>query len=143
MRDIRASVEVRALIGADKLRELQGDAYAKYECGQCGRTGRTSEPTSVIVLGYQASRVIQLAHVACADSRIIQVAAGIGAVADEPAHRSSNSRPAGRAGGFAKARTIRHGGAWHEDAAAGAQGGLDSNPLRRCTDKLRPASPPC
>jgi hypothetical protein len=32
MRDIRASVEVRALIGADKLRELHEDARERYEC---------------------------------------------------------------------------------------------------------------
>jgi hypothetical protein len=52
VRDIEASVEVRALIGADKLRELHEDAFARYECWQCGKTGRTTEPTSVIVLGY-------------------------------------------------------------------------------------------
>jgi hypothetical protein len=55
MRDIRASVEVRALIGADSLRELRGKAFAHYECWQCGRQGRTAEPTSVIVLAYRFS----------------------------------------------------------------------------------------
>lgn len=82
MRDIRASVEVRALIGADKLRELHGDAFVRYECWRCGRTGRTTEPTSVIVLAHRAFRVVKLAHAACADSQIIGVAAaGMRAVA--------------------------------------------------------------
>ncbi len=38
MHDIRATAEVRALIGADKLRELDEDANERYECWQCGRT---------------------------------------------------------------------------------------------------------
>ena len=75
MRDIGASVEVRALIGAGKLRELHGPAFARYECWQCGRTGRTTEPTSVIVLGYRGSRVVKLAHAGCADSHIIEIGA--------------------------------------------------------------------
>jgi hypothetical protein len=88
VRDIGASVEVRALIGADKLRELHGDAYAEYECWQCGRTSRTSEPTSVIVLAYRASRVIQLAHAGCTDSHIIELgAATIRTVAGRTAAR--------------------------------------------------------
>jgi hypothetical protein len=84
VRDIGASVEVRARIGADKLRELHGDAFARYECWQCGRPGRTAEPTSVVVLGYRAFRVVKLAHAGCADSHIIVVGvAGMRAVADE------------------------------------------------------------
>ena len=82
MRDIVASVEVRALIGADKLRELHGDAFARYECWQCGRAGRTTGPTSVIVLAYRVFRTVRLAHAGCADSHIIEVgAAGMRAVA--------------------------------------------------------------
>ena len=38
MRDIKANGEVRALIGAEKLRELHGDAFVRYECWQCGST---------------------------------------------------------------------------------------------------------
>ena len=38
MRDIRASAEMRALIGADELRELHGDAFMRYECWQCAAT---------------------------------------------------------------------------------------------------------
>jgi hypothetical protein len=75
MRDIRASVEVRALIGADSLRELHSKAFARYECWQCGREGRTTEPTSVIVLACRAFRVVKLAHAACADSQIIELGA--------------------------------------------------------------------
>ena len=105
MRDIRASVEVRALIGADKLRELHGDAFARYECWQCGNTGRTAEPTSVIVLGYRVFRVVKLAHAGCADSQIIEVgAAGVRALADEPERRNTASRPGEQAGGLAVAR---------------------------------------
>jgi hypothetical protein len=81
MRDIRASVDVRALIGAGKLRELHGDTFVQYECWQCGRTGRTTEPTSVVVLGYRVFRAVKLAHAGCADSHIIEVgAAGMRAV---------------------------------------------------------------
>jgi hypothetical protein len=84
VRDIGASVEVRALIGADKLRELHADTCAQYECWQCGRTGRTTEPTSVIVLGYRVFRVVKLAHAGCAASHIIEVgAAAMRAVAGE------------------------------------------------------------
>lgn len=72
MRDIRASVEVRAFIGAEKLRELHGDDSIRYECWHCGRNGRTTEPTSVIVLGYRIFRVVKLAHAACADSQIVE-----------------------------------------------------------------------
>jgi hypothetical protein len=77
MRDIRASVEVRALIGGDKLRELHRKAFAQYECWQCGGEGRTAEATSVIVVGHRAFRVVMLAHAACADPHIIEVSAGM------------------------------------------------------------------
>ena len=77
MRDIRATVEVRALIGADKLRELHGKASAHYECWQCGGEGRTTEATSVVVVGHRAFRVVMLAHAACADSHIMEVDAGM------------------------------------------------------------------
>jgi hypothetical protein len=88
VRAIRASVEVRALIGAGKLRELHGDAFARYECWQCGREGRTTEPTSVIVFAYRVFRVVKLAHAGCADSHIIETrAAPIGTVAGQTAAR--------------------------------------------------------
>jgi hypothetical protein len=99
MRDIRASVEERALIGAEKLRELHDDARERYECWQCGRTGRTTEPTSVIVLAHRVFRVVKLAHAACADPHIIEVdAAGMRTVAAQtavPQYRE-RAREAGR-----------------------------------------------
>jgi len=105
VRDIRASVEVRALIGAGKLRELHGDAFARYECWRCGGEGRTTEPTSVIVLGYRVFRVVKLAHAGCADSQIIEVgAAGMSVGGGDLTHRHNASRPGEQAGGLAAAR---------------------------------------
>ena len=92
MRDIRASVEVRALIGADKLHELHGRAFARYECWQCGRTGRTAGPTSVLVLGDRAFRVVKLAHAGCTDSHIIEA----GAAAMSAGGRRSDAPPQGQ-----------------------------------------------
>jgi hypothetical protein len=99
VRDIRASVEERALLGAEKLRELDEDARERYECWQCGRAGRTTGPTSVIVLAYRVFRVVKLAHAACADPHIIEVdAAGMRTVAAQtavPQYRG-RAREAGR-----------------------------------------------
>jgi 3'-phosphoadenosine 5'-phosphosulfate sulfotransferase (PAPS reductase)/FAD synthetase len=75
VRDIEASVEVRALIGAGKLRELHRDTFERYGCWRCGRAGRTAEPTSVIVLADRVFRVVKLAHAGCADSQIIETGA--------------------------------------------------------------------
>ena len=61
MRDIRTGVELRALIGADKPRELHVDDLVRYACWQCSREVRTTEPTSVIVLAYRPFRVVKLA----------------------------------------------------------------------------------
>jgi hypothetical protein len=106
MRDIRASVEVRALIGAEKLRELHEDALPRYECWQCGRTGRMTQPTSVIVLGYRVFRAVRLAHAGCADSQVIEIdAAGMRAVASQPTRRNTASTPDEPAGGSAATRT--------------------------------------
>jgi hypothetical protein len=123
VRDIGASVEVRALIGADKLRELHGDTFARYECWQCGRTGRTIEPTSVIVLADRVFRVVKLAHAGCAGSQILEVGpAGMSAVAGDLTHRHNASRP-GEPPALSRQRDTRHGGAWHEDETAAAQAG--------------------
>ena len=92
-------MEVRALIGADKLRQLHGRAFARYECWQCGREGRTTEPTSVIVLAYRVFRVVKFAHAACVDSQIIEVtAAAMRTVAGQTAalQRGQQAREAGR-----------------------------------------------
>jgi hypothetical protein len=99
MRDVRTSVEVRALIGAGKLRELRGGGFAEYECWQCGRPGRTTEPTSVIVLAHRVFRVARLAHASCADPQIIAVGtAGMWTAANKAV-----SRGTGKPGGFAEA----------------------------------------
>jgi hypothetical protein len=98
VRDIRASAEVRALAGAEKLRDMQGDALVRYKCWPCGRTGRTAEPTSVIVLGHPVFHAIQLAHAGCADRQIIEVgAAWVSAVGVDLTHRPHTSRPRNRA----------------------------------------------
>ena len=119
MRDIRATVEVRSLIGADKLRELHEGARERYECWQCGRTGRTTVPASVIVLAYREFPVVKLAHAGCADPHIIEVdAAGMRTVAGQipvPQHRQ-------RAQGDSRLKAI-----W----LARRLGRLDVDPLRR------------
>jgi hypothetical protein len=56
VRDIGPSVELRALTGARRLRELHGDTVMHHQRWQCGETGRTTEPTSVIVHGYGGFR---------------------------------------------------------------------------------------
>jgi hypothetical protein len=105
MRDIRASTEVRALIGADKLRELHGKAFARYECWQCGGKARTADATSVIVVGHRAFRVVMLAHAACADSHIMEVDADMmSAVAGQSA-----APPQSRHRGRGTARRLRRG----------------------------------
>ena len=107
MRDIRASVEVRALIGAEKLHELHEDASARYECWQCGRTGRMTEPTSVIVLGYRVFRAVRLTHAGCADSQIIEIdAAGMKAMAGELTRRNTAGTPGEQTGSSAAARAV-------------------------------------
>ena len=98
MRDIGASAGVRALAGAEKHRELHGDALVRYECRPCGRTGRTTEPTSVIVLGHPVIRAVKLAHAGCADPQIIEAgAAAMNAVGGDLTHRHNASRPGDRA----------------------------------------------
>jgi hypothetical protein len=120
MRDIRASVEVRALIGAEGLRHLEGDAFVSYDCWWCGGKGRTTEPTSVIVVG----RVVKLTHAACADSHIIEAGAGgMGAAAGRGPHRHAASGPGERAGVLAAAGTYRGGGGRCEGDTACAQAG--------------------
>jgi hypothetical protein len=99
MHDIRASVEVRALIGAEKLCELHEDAFVRYECRRCGGEGCTTGPTSVIVLAYRVFRVVRLAHAACADSQIIEVnAAAMRTVAGRTAAGKHNQQVRGAGG---------------------------------------------
>ena len=100
MRDIRASVEVRAPIGEEGPHQLHGDAFARCHRWRCGRTGRATEPTSVIVAGH----VIKLAHAACADSQIIKAPPGSGS-GGELAHRNTTiSKVGGQPGSFGEVR---------------------------------------
>ena len=52
MRDIKANGEVRALIGAEKLRELHGDAFVRYECWHAAALG--APLLSVTAIGWAA-----------------------------------------------------------------------------------------
>jgi hypothetical protein len=91
MRDIWASVEIRALIGAEKLR----------------------------VLACRVFRVVKLAHAACADPQIIEVdAVGMRTVAAQTAVRNIASERGKQDGSFAEAKPARQGGARHEDNVA-------------------------
>jgi hypothetical protein len=72
MPDIRASAEVRALIGTESLRDLERDAFRSYDCAECGKPGTTAEPTSVLVLRYPAKAIVTLAHAHCAESAILE-----------------------------------------------------------------------
>jgi hypothetical protein len=99
MHDIRASVEVRTLIGAGHLRQLNENASAQYESWQCGGEGRATEPTSIIVLAYRVFRVVKLAHAACADSQIIEVGtAAMRAVAERTTARQHDQQIRGAGG---------------------------------------------
>ena len=51
MRDIRASAEVKELVGLETLRELEGDAFECYDGWRCGGPGRTTDPVTVVVPG--------------------------------------------------------------------------------------------
>ena len=100
MRDIRASVEVRALIEEEGLHRLHGDAFARYHRWRCGRTGRATEPASVIVVGH----VVKLAHAAWADSQIIEAPPGSGS-GRRTGHRNTTiSKVEGQPGSFGEMR---------------------------------------
>ena len=77
MRNIRASAEVEALIGAENLRELEGDAFLWYVCRVCDKRGSTENPTSVVVDLYPHIALVELAHADCTDSKIVRVDAGV------------------------------------------------------------------
>jgi hypothetical protein len=77
MRNIRASGEVEALIGAENLRELEGDAFLWYVCPVCNKRGSTENPTSVVVDLYPDIAVVELAHADCTHSKIVRVDAGV------------------------------------------------------------------
>ena len=70
MRDIRATAEVRALIGADTLQRLHADAHQSYDRAAHGRPGTTTEPTTVTAERGPAAVRVTLNHAACAESRV-------------------------------------------------------------------------
>jgi len=72
MPDIRASAEVRALIGTESLGELEKYAFRSYECSECGKPGTTTDPTSVIVHRYRRTAIVRLAHARCSEPRILE-----------------------------------------------------------------------
>src|SRR5262249_21267907 len=91
---VQASSAVTALIGAEMLARLRGQAFRQYDCCRCGRPGQTdAEPAAVIAeryrLGYGGR--VRLAHARCADSQIVEVdadapdAAGFGGMLARPA----------------------------------------------------------
>jgi hypothetical protein len=77
MPDIRASAEVRALIGAESLAELEQDAYASFRCPECGLPGHTAAPTSVVARRYGKTVVVDLAHAGCRPSRVDEIDAAL------------------------------------------------------------------
>jgi hypothetical protein len=76
MWDIRASAEVTELVGLETLREIEGDAFERYDCWRCGGPGRTTDPTTVVVLGYQSMPIVKFAHARCAESQVVSLLAG-------------------------------------------------------------------
>jgi hypothetical protein len=71
--DIRASAEVRALIGAENVAELEKDAFASFRCRECGLLGTTAEPTSVVARRFRRTVVVDLAHAECMRSLVDDV----------------------------------------------------------------------
>ena len=121
MRDLRAYAEMRALIGAGGLRQLEG-TRSGYRCWRCGRKGRATKPTSVIVV----RRVIKLTQAGCAGSHIID--AGAAGRGQRPANGRTDTLPArpGREPTGPLRGQLTGGGAWHDRDAAGAQAGPGS-----------------
>jgi hypothetical protein len=74
---IHASPVVAALVGAELLARLRGEACRLYNCCACGRPGLSdAEPTTVIVERYARGSVrVRLAHAGCADSQIVECSA--------------------------------------------------------------------
>lgn len=127
---------MRALIGAERLRELHRDALVRYHCWQCGRSGRTAEPTSVLVLRYREFCAVELAHANCADSRIVDVSAARwaldGAPSNPPAAAGLKSRPTASPRPEPSGKAIPG----MRSTRLARKIGLDGNPLRRRIDKV-------
>jgi hypothetical protein len=101
-RDIRASADVRALVGAELLRRLHDDPFGRFDCCLCGRGGDTARPTTVLVERYRSAHVVMLAHAGCADSQVVVVdadapseveAAGLGDMTAKMAVLAYPARP--------------------------------------------------
>jgi hypothetical protein len=108
VRDTQASVELRMLIGADKLRERYGDAFAGYECWRCGGTGRAAEPTPGIVLAHRVCCPVQLSYPGCPDSQILEVGvAGMRPLVGERERRDTASKPGEQVGSLAETNPAR------------------------------------
>ncbi len=91
---VQASSAVTALIGAETLARLRGQAFRRYDCCRCGRPGQTdAEPAAVIAERYRLGYAVRVrfAHARCADSQIVEVdaaapdAAGFGGMLARPA----------------------------------------------------------
>src|SRR5258708_27985639 len=102
---VQASSAVTALIGAETLARLPGQAFRQYDCCRCGRPGQTdAEPAAVIVERYRLGYAVRVrfAHARCADSQIVEVdaaapdAAGFRGRAAPPAGRGDGAGPPGR-----------------------------------------------
>lgn len=80
---VAASFAVQALVGAETLGRLRGEAFGRYFCCRCRQPGSTrAEPASVIVERYRLQAVrVRLARARCARSGVVEVAAD----APEPA----------------------------------------------------------
>ena len=70
MRDIRASAEVKELAGLETLRELEGDAFERYDWWRCGGPGRTTDPITVVVPGDQSTAIVKFAPARCTESQV-------------------------------------------------------------------------
>jgi hypothetical protein len=85
VQDLEVSAEVAELVGAENLRLLAEQAAAGgYTCTVCERRASSlAEPASVVVVRYGTVTSVKLAHVACASSRVVDVAPGALRVAAE------------------------------------------------------------
>src|SRR5258708_111259 len=117
---VQASSAVTALIGAETLARLRGQAFRQYDCCRCGRPGQTdAEPAAVIVERYRLGYAVRVrfAHARCADSQIVEVdaaapdAAGFGGMLARPAVLGYSSRPRVRPGLVPEAKGELVGGA--------------------------------
>src|SRR5712664_1702275 len=119
---VQASAAVTALVGAETLARLRGEAFRRYDCYRCARPGQTdAEPATVIVDRYLLGFVVRvrLAHARCADSQIVEVDAD----APNVAGFGGDAGPAGVSGVCARPAVPAGAGPGAEGRAVGADGG--------------------